>query len=162
MVSKTTVLYGQYPLTIDEKFRIVLPAEVRRCLDPERDGEAFFIVIGINHKPWLFPERGYETLVSKLASKISPGEETLAFNQLHFSMANRVEWDKQGRMNIPELYRRRTELGREISMIGAFDHLELWNRTDWEARQEYLISRSAEIANKHRETEENGQGSGQN
>jgi MraZ protein len=161
MVSKTTVLYGQYPLTIDEKYRIVLPAEVRRSLDPERDGEAFFIVIGINHKPWLYPERGYESLVSKLASKMSPGEDMLAFNQMHFSMASRVEWDKQGRMLIPELSRRRTELGREISMIGAFDHLELWNRNEWEARQEYLISRSAELAASQRENEENGRGNGQ-
>jgi MraZ protein len=154
MGTKATVLYGQYELTIDEKNRLLIPAEVRRALDPERDGEAFFVVIGVNHKTWLYPERGYESLVSKLASEMSPGEDKLAFNQMHFSMANRVEWDKQGRMLIPETSRRRTELSRDVTMIGVLDHLELWNREDWDRRQEYLYSKSAELAAKQREAEE--------
>jgi MraZ protein len=156
MISKTTVLYGTYELTIDEKNRLVLPAEVRRALDPERDGESFFIVVGINHKAWLYPERGYEAMVSKLASQLAPGEDRLAFDQMYFSMANKEDWDKQGRMLIPEATRRRTQLNREITMIGARDHLELWNRQDWEARQEYLISKSAELAARQREAEEQG------
>ena len=57
-------------------------------------------------------------------------------------------------MLIPEPARRRTKLGQDIAMIGVLDHLELWNRNDWEARQEYLISRSAELAAKQREAEE--------
>jgi MraZ protein len=155
MVSKTTVLYGRYDLTVDKKNRLVVPAAVRRALDVERDGEAFFIVIGVNHKIWLYPEHGYEAMVSKLASQMSPDEDKLAFNQMYFSMANREGWDEQGRMLIPETSRRRTNLGTEITMIGVLDHLELWNRPDWEARQEYLISRSAELAAKQREAEEN-------
>lgn len=150
---KATVLYGQYDLTVDEKNRILIPAEVRRSLDPERDGDAFFVVIGVNHKAWLYPERGYEAMVSGKALEMSPGEDKLAFNQMYFSMASRVEWDKQGRMLVPEISRRKTELGREITMIGVLDHLELWNRNDWELRQEYLYSRSAELAAKQRESE---------
>ena len=77
-------------------------------------------------------------------------------------MASRVEWDKQGRMLVPESSRRRTQLNREISMIGVQDHLELWNRSDWEARQEYLYSRSAELAEKQREAEEQSKRAEQN
>jgi len=162
MGSTATVLFGQYDLMIDEKNRVLIPAEVRRSLDPQRDGEAFFVVVGVNHKLWLYPERGYESMVSRLATQLSPEEDTLAFNQMHFSMANRVEWDKQGRMLIPEISRRRTELGREITMIGVRDHLELWNRTDWEQRQNYLFAKSAELASKQRETEERGRQTTQN
>jgi len=93
-------------------------------------------------------------MVSKLASQMSPGEDKLAFNQMYFSMANKESWDKQGRMLIPEAARRRTQLTQEITMIGVLDHAELWNRKDWEARQEYLISQSAELAAKQRESEE--------
>ena len=69
MASKTLVLYGEYELTMDEKNRLVLPAEVRRALEPERDGEAFFVVIGVNQWPWLYPERGYEGLVSTITDE---------------------------------------------------------------------------------------------
>ena len=80
MISKTTVLYGEYDITIDEKNRLLIPAEVRRSLDPERDGEAFFVIIGQNLRPWLYPERGYEQLVSKhmnvIASQRKPKVST--------------------------------------------------------------------------------------
>ena len=58
------VLYGEHELTIDDKNRLLVPAEIRKSLSPERDGEAFFLVIGRNRKPWLYPERYYEHLVS--------------------------------------------------------------------------------------------------
>ncbi len=154
MVSKTTVLLGEYELTIDEKGRLLIPAEVRRSLDPERDGEAFVIVIGINGQPWLYPERGYETLVSTLASQLSPGEDRLAFDQMYFSMASREEWDKQGRLMVPQQTRRSTELGRDVTIIGVRDHLELWNREAWDVRKKYLVAQRAELAAKQREAEE--------
>jgi MraZ protein len=154
MVSKTTVLLGEYELTVDEKGRLLVPAEVRRSLDPERDGEAFVVVIGINGQPWLYPERGYESLVSTLASQLSPGEDRLAFDQMYFSMASREEWDKQGRLLVPPQTRRSTELGREITMIGVRDHLELWNRDGWESRKKYLVAQRVELAAKQREAEE--------
>jgi DNA-binding transcriptional regulator/RsmH inhibitor MraZ len=36
-------------------------------------------------------------------------------------------------------------LAREVTLIGARDHLEIWNRTDWDARREQLLARSAEV-----------------
>jgi transcriptional regulator MraZ len=154
MVSKTTLLLGEYELTIDEKGRLLVPAEVRRSLDPERDGEAFIVSIGMNGQPWLYPERGYEALVSSLTSQLSPGEDTLAFDQLYFSMASREEWDKQGRLSVPLQARRAGELARDITMIGVRDHLELWNRDAWEVRKKYLIAQRAELAAKQREAAE--------
>jgi len=154
MMPKTTVLLGEYPLTIDPKGRILVPAEVRRALDPERDGTAFVVSIGINGQPWFYPERGYEALVSSLTSQLSPGEDRLAFDQLYFSMASREEWDSQGRMMIPLQARRSVELGKDVSLIGVRDHLELWNQEAWEIRKKYLIAQRAELANKQREAEE--------
>ncbi len=138
---RTTILYGEYELTIDEKNRLLIPAEVRRSLDPERDGSAFFIVIGVNRQPWFYPEFGYEALVSKLASEMAPGESKLAFDQLNFSMAHKESWDKQGRLLIPDSARRRTALDREVTLIGVRDHLELWNRRAWDERRELLFGR---------------------
>jgi MraZ protein len=137
---RTTILYGEYELSIDEKNRFLVPAEIRRALDPERDGTSFFIVIGVNRQPWFYPEFRYETLVSKLASEMRPGESKLAFDQLNFSMAHKETWDKQGRLLIPEPVRRRTGLTKgEVTLIGVRDHLELWNRNTWELRREKLF-----------------------
>lgn len=153
MASKTLVLHGEHELVIDEKNRLVLPAAVRHSLDPERDGEEFFVVIGENKWPWLYPERAYEEMVAKLANEMSPGENKLAFEQLRFSMAEKVGYDKQGRLNVPPNCRKRTPLGREITMIGVRNHLELWNRADWEVRREYLYNNYTALADQQREAE---------
>jgi len=53
-------------LAVDDKNRLSIPSEIRKSLDPERDGDKFFLVVGVNHRLWLYPDRAYETLVSKL------------------------------------------------------------------------------------------------
>jgi len=140
------LLYGEYELTVDEKNRCLIPAEIRKRIDPVEDGEAFFLVIGVNSRPWLYPERYYETLVMAEKTDVTPEVDSLAFDQMNFAMASRLEWDKQGRVLIPDRTLKRTKLGREITIIGVRDHLELWNRAEWDAEREALVARSAEIA----------------
>lgn len=115
-------------------------------MDSERDGNAFFLVLGLNRKPWLYPERYYEQMVFQAQPEITPGQEQLDFDHLNFALADKRDWDSQGRMVIPEKTMRRTELNREVTLIGARDHLELWNRIDWESRREQLLSRGADVA----------------
>lgn len=125
---------------------MLVPVEIRKSLNPERDGEAFFVVIGRNRKPWLYPEKYYEHLVSHRQQELTPDEDSLAFDQYHFAMVSRVELDNQGRILLPDKTLRRTSTGREISLIGARDHLEVWNRAEWEARFEELRNRDAQSA----------------
>jgi MraZ protein len=140
------LLYGEYELTIDEKNRLPVPAGVRKALDPEIHGEAFFMVMGVNKKPWLYPKGYYQELVTLVPSDMTPGEDMLAFDQMNFAMASPLEWDAQGRVLIPEKTLRRTGLNKEVTLIGVRDHLELWNRSEWETRRDELLSRSSEIA----------------
>src|SRR5205085_4259130 len=102
--------------------------------------------LGPNRKSWMYAERYYEQLISQAQPDITPGDEELAFAHLNFALASRLEWDSQGRVLIPEKTLRRTGLEREITLIGAGDHMELWNRAEWEARREALLERSSEIA----------------
>jgi MraZ protein len=140
------LLIGEYDLTIDEKNRLSIPAEIRKSINPERDGDAFILVLGWNRKPWLYPVRYFEKMVFQAQPEITPGEEQLDFDHMNFALADKLDWDSQGRMQIPAKTLRRTDLNREVTLIGARDHLEIWNRTDWETRREQLLARSAEVA----------------
>jgi len=137
------LLYGEYELSIDEKNRMLIPSEIRRQIDPEHDGEAFFLVVGVNRVPWLYPERYYEELVSRKPAELTPDQDALARDQLFFAMASRMEWDKQGRLLFPEKTLRRTGLGKEVTLIGVRDHLELWNTSNWEERRQALLEKRA-------------------
>lgn len=138
------VLFGEYELTVDDKNRLLIPADIRRSVPPEF-GEAFFLVVGSNRVPWMYPERYYEELAMREPAEMSPGEDSLAFDQLHFAMASKMPWDKQGRVLVPDKVLKRSSIGKDVTLIGARDHLELWNRADWEARREELLNRSLEI-----------------
>jgi MraZ protein len=139
------ILYGEHELTIDQKNRLLVPAEIRKSLDPERDGESFFLVIGRNRKPWLYAEKYYQHLVSLGEQELTPDEDVLAFDQYHFAMASRLEWDKQGRILLPDKTLKRAGTVKEVTLIGARDHLELWNRSEWENRFEELMQKSSEV-----------------
>jgi DNA-binding transcriptional regulator/RsmH inhibitor MraZ len=39
--------------------------------------------------------------------------------------------------------RKRTALEKEVTLVGVRDHLELWNRRDWEAERERLFEPGA-------------------
>ncbi len=140
------LLFGEYELTIDEKNRLLIPAEVRKAMVPERDGGGLFLIDGINRVPWLYTERYYEQLAMRVGSDLSPQEDLLAYDQLNFALTSRLDLDKQGRVLFPEKSMRRLELGREVTLIGVRDHLELWNRQAWEERRAALLQRSKEVA----------------
>jgi MraZ protein len=142
------ILYGEHELTLDEKNRLLVPAEVRKSLEPERDGRAFFLVVGQNQRLWFYPENYYSQIVTQSQQDLTLDEDHLAFDQIHFARANRVEWDSQGRLVIPTKALRRAGIGetdREVTLIGVRDHLELWTRADWDAREAELSRRHAEI-----------------
>ena len=73
------IFVDEHELVIDEKNRLLIPAEARRSLLPDRDGNAFYVVIGSNRKPWLYPERYYESLVSERRQGLTPDKNVVSF-----------------------------------------------------------------------------------
>ena len=140
------VLTGEFELNVDDKNRLLIPSEVRRSINQAEHGEGFFLVMGINRRPWLYPERYYVELVATAPVDITPEQDLLAFDQLHFALASRVEPDGQGRLLLPQKILRRAGIQKEVTLIGVRDHLEVWNRADWEVRIEELERQAAEIA----------------
>jgi MraZ protein len=140
------LLYGNYELTLDDKNRLLVPSEIRKALDPNTDGDAFFLVTGTNGKLWLYPEKYYESLAGQIRSEMVPEDDLLAFDQANFAMASKVEWDKQGRVLISERILRKAGLNKDVTLLGMRDHVEVWDRAEWEKRAEELDQRRMEIA----------------
>jgi DNA-binding transcriptional regulator/RsmH inhibitor MraZ len=133
---RTPFLYGEYELTIDDKNRLLVPAEIRRRLDPSEHGDKV---------PWFYPDRFYEQLTAaQVKPKLNPTPAELIQHHRNFSLVDRLEWDKQGRILIPGKYLSwGRKIGREVTLVAAFDHLELHNRTDWAAYREQLLAEPA-------------------
>lgn len=144
---KKVLFYGDHDLTVDKKNRLMIPSDVRVLLSPKIHGNAFFATLR-NKVLWLYPEKSYEDLYeAQIPADIRPNKKQLDFIRLTLSSASRLEWDGQGRVLLPEKLLKRAEIDKEVSLIGAGDHLELWRRQDWLVEQDRLFAESDAIEN---------------
>ena len=124
-------LVGTFELTVDAKNRVSIPFNIRRKLDPGRDGHSFYVLPG--QRPGtlaLYPESYFERMRPALPAE-SVSEETQQWRQFEYSQCALLDSDSQGRILIPERLLKRTGVGREVTLTGAQDHLVLWNRQDF-------------------------------
>lgn len=147
------IFVGEHELTIDDKNRLLIPAQFRKKIDPERDGTLLFVTLkkipDIGFIPWFYAEDFFRRLVNKHAPpELTPDAKQLKYTHRTLSMADEIEWDSQGRVVLPEKILKPAGLGKEVkevTLIGAKDHMELWHRSKWQIYREKLIEQSDEI-----------------
>lgn len=142
---------GASLLTVDEKARLLVPVEVRRKLD-DSDTDVFVIKIGNNGKMWLYPERFYDEQVfdkGLSGDEINPSAEQLERMLSESADLDRVQMDKAGRILLPEPFLSLAGLGRgmEVTLLGVFNHLQLWNREAYANRQLRKTEQTTPVVN---------------
>jgi len=134
---------GEYELTIDDKNRLLIPSDIRSQLDAKRDGEAFVLKVAASQggrRLQLHPENAYKAFLARSQPEIDPSDPQRQFLLKNYALAARIVMDRQGRILLPEKAIRRTDMSREVVLLGAGDHLELWNRKDWDIEFERLLT----------------------
>lgn len=118
--------------TVDAKNRIQIPSEFRNSMDPEADGDAFYLCPGERKNTLsLYPSRRFEERVRTLGTGRIAGDESLAFEQVFYSLASRLEMDKQGRVVLPERLLSMVKLSKEITLAGANDRIDVWRTSEY-------------------------------
>ena len=133
---------GATLLSVDEKSRLLVPAEVRRKLDDE-DSAHWIIKIGNNGKLWLYPEVFYNAKVFGAADgaaleidEIDPAQAQIEWLISRSADIERVTMDKAGRILLPDLWMSLTGIGRgEVVLLGVFNHLQIWSKAAYAERQ---------------------------
>jgi MraZ protein len=123
-------------------------------MNPKVHGKAFFATFR-KQVPWLYPEQAYkEMFIEQVPADITPDDEDLEYVHLKLSSAIRLPIDTQGRVVLPERLLDRAELDKEVTLIGAGDHLELWSAKRWQDRQDDLFGRNSDIEKRQKENRE--------
>ncbi|MCP4759555.1 MAG: hypothetical protein GY894_03735 [Planctomycetes bacterium] len=136
---------GEYEHTIDAKYRLAIPAEIRAGLDAAKHGTAFYVAPGTTDTLWLWPERLFERMAQASEASLLPDEDLLEFEELLYSQASRVEIDKSGRIRLPERLVRQASLGSSVVLLGVKDHLELRDPERWARQRDEKLAKQAEI-----------------
>jgi MraZ protein len=117
------VLIGEYQHNIDPKGRVFVPVHYRDDL-----GEHFIITKGIDCL-YVYSMPEWQGLEAKIRSL--PMSKSRNLQLFFFSGATDVEIDKQGRVLISANLREYAELVKDVMIIGASNHVEIWDKQKW-------------------------------
>ena len=120
---------GEYDHALDERGRITLPRKIRQELEGERElilARGFdTCIFGFDKSSWL-REAGkhLETPVTD--------EKARNLRRYLFSGAQKADIDKLGRILLPAQLKEYASISRQVAIIGAGDHFEIWDTKRWE------------------------------
>ena len=119
---------GTHQPRLDDKGRLILPAKFR-------DGLSDGVVITKGQERCLniWPRAEFESQTVGLAASPMTPKTDRDFSRLLFASASDEVPDKQGRVTVPPGLRAYAGLDRDVVVIGANNHVELWDVAAWEA-----------------------------
>ena len=121
------MLIGEYQHTIDAKGRMIVPAKFREDL-----GFTFVVTRGLDGCLYGYPLDQWQLLRQKLSELPQSKKDARAFARFFNSAASEVEFDKQGRINIPNALIEHAFLDKECVVNGLSNRIEIWDKTRWE------------------------------
>lgn len=143
---------GTYEHTLDTKNRLSIPAAIRAAMDPEREGDRFYIApLGRTSVLSLIGNRRFNHLAASRRRDRIPSEDDLTFDRLFYANSSLLDFDAQGRVLIPEIFLRRAGIGREVTILGVNDHVEIWDRREYAEYLEQQWTRFEEIQRQARQ-----------
>lgn len=137
-----STLSGSYYPKLDEKGRIILPAKLR-----EYFVNGLVMTRGQDGCLLVFTAAAFEIRAQQLSAAPLSNLDARNYVRMFMSGAHSETPDKQGRVTIPAALRQYASLNRELTVIGAGNHAEIWDAAAWkafESSQEFSYSSLAQ------------------
>lgn len=117
---------GQFSHSIDAKGRLIIPTKYRELL-----GEEFVMTKGLDGCLFVFPMDAWEEFETKLRKLPLTNKNARAFSRFFVAGAATCEFDKQGRILVPQTLREFACLDKDVVLAGNLDRIEIWSKEKW-------------------------------
>lgn len=121
------VFLGEHQHTLDDKGRVILPARFR-----DRLAGGVVLAPSQEHCIDVFPTAAFERRVEHLRRVPRENQRARAFLRVFLAGAHPETPDGQGRITVPQRLREYAQLDRELSVNGADETVQIWDRELWE------------------------------
>jgi MraZ protein len=135
------VLLGEHEHALDDKNRLTLPARLREQL-----GERVVVSRGLDGCLYVYSEPEWARLAERVGSLDPFNREARTMQRWFFASGSDAELDKQGRVVIPAALLTVAGIGREVTVAGVNDHLEIWDRAAWREQQQTVEGSAEDVA----------------
>jgi MraZ protein len=135
------MLLGEHEHTLDDKNRLTLPAKLR-----ERLGDAVVVTRGLDHCLCIYAGSDWKRLADRVGTLDAFSGEARKMQRYFFTGAAEADVDKQGRVVIPANLLEGAAIGREVTVAGVHDHLEIWDRAAWREQLREVEGSAEDVA----------------
>ncbi len=130
-IVKSGFFLGEYRHALADKYRIALPRRIRAEID------GFEVILSKGFEPCIagFDKIQWQTVAKQQIATQFNEDKGRQLRRQVFSSAVIMELDGQGRLVLPESLVKwaglSDKLGKEVVVIGAGDHFEIWTEENW-------------------------------
>ncbi len=121
---------GRSVHTLDAKGRIRIPTRFRETLKTRYDDRC--IITNLDRCLIAYPLQEWEKIEEKLGELSLVRQDVKAFQRFFISGATECNFDKQGRILIPQTLREHASLEREVVLAGLLKSFEIWSKPLWD------------------------------
>ena len=127
------LLIGEYRNTLDEKGRIMFPSKLRNALTQD----SLIIAKSQGKNLVLYTPEYWTELKSRLLENTSLfSEQGRLLRNRFIGMAQVVEFDKAGRISVPQILREYAGLTKDCVIVGVDRYVELWDAEEYRVKME--------------------------
>lgn len=118
---------GRELYSVDSKGRVNLPAKMRKSMSPDAN-DTFVITRGPDEDPciYAYPMDEWQKFEENLKQLNQFNERERFFLRTLLYWSDEVTLDKQFRITIPKSLLDFTKIEKEALILGAMDHVEIW------------------------------------
>lgn len=132
---------GEYNHSLDEKGRLAIPTKFRALL---KSGAV--VTKGLDNCLFLYSKKEWNQIAEKLAALPFNKANDRALARHFLAGAMEVDFDNQGRINLPEYLRSFASLKKKTVVAGLYNRLEIWDETAWNIYKQATDKESNTIA----------------
>jgi len=132
---------GEFQHNIDTKGRLAIPAKFRAQLK-----KGAVVTRGLDNCLFIYPRSAWEKIAKKLSDLPISQAKARAFSRLMLAGAMDVDFDSQGRINLPDYLRDFAGIGKKAVVAGLYDRLEIWDSEAWDKYKQSTEKESNKIA----------------
>ncbi len=116
--------------TIDDKGRIKIPSRFRDVI--KAGGVDGVMVSGLDKGLFAYTFDEWRKIEAKIMSLAEKSDTMRRFRRVFIGGASECFCDKQDRILIPPPLRQYAEIEKDIVLVGALDHFEIWSKANWD------------------------------
>lgn len=118
---------GEYSHNLDAKGRLIIPSKFREELHT-----SFILTRGLDGCLTIYSLEQWEKIFVEINKLPNTKQATRQYVRVLTSNASECILDNQGRILIPSNLSKAVGIDKECVIVGANDHVEIWDKETWE------------------------------